>query len=120
MTGVLILPWPPAQLSPNKRLHWSKRSRAAKNYRQACAILTRASCMSVPDGPLLLHIEFVPPDRRHRDDDNLIASFKAGRDGIADALGINDKRFRTRPRISDEVVPGGEVRVSISSRGVGE
>lgn len=114
---MLVLPWPPAQLSPNARVHWRVRHRAAKHYRQACAILARAACLSVPDGALELHIEFVPPDRRHRDDDNLIASFKAGRDGIADALGIDDRRFKTTPTISEQVVKGGEVRVSISSKG---
>lgn len=39
-------------------------------------------------------IVFVAPDRRHRDLDNCLAAAKSQLDGIADALGVNDKRFR--------------------------
>jgi crossover junction endodeoxyribonuclease RusA len=38
-------------------------------------------------------ITFCPPDKRRRDLDNIIASFKAGADGIADGLGIDDSLF---------------------------
>lgn len=69
---------------------------------------------SLPDGPLALWVTWYPPDRRHRDDDNLIAGFKAYRDGIADALGIDDKRFRLHPFLHTEVRKGGEVRVAIT------
>ncbi len=31
------LPWPPADLSPNARQHWSKLARAKKADRTACA-----------------------------------------------------------------------------------
>jgi len=33
---------------------------------------------------------FYPPDKRRRDFDNQIASFKAGFDGIADVIGVDD------------------------------
>ena len=39
-------------------------------------------------------LEFRHAMRRRRDDDNLAASCKAYRDGIADALGIDDFRLR--------------------------
>lgn len=39
-------------------------------------------------------LEFHHAVRRRRDDDNLSASCKAYRDGIADALGIDDHRLR--------------------------
>ena len=51
-------------------------------------------------------ITFVPPDRRHRDDDNMIASLKAARDGIADALGVNDRRFRPNYVFAEPEKPG--------------
>lgn len=110
----LILPWPPKALSPNARTHWATKSRAAKAYRQACFLLCRAAGLPVPSGRALLAIEFVPPDRRRRDDDNCIASFKSGRDGVAEALGIDDSRFVTQTQISEEIVKGGAVRVRIS------
>ena len=111
---VLTLPWPPKVLSPNARTHWAAKSKAAKAYRHACFLLCREAALLVPAGRALLAIEFVPPDRRRRDDDNCIASFKSGRDGVAQALGIDDSRFVTQTKISDQTVKGGAVRVRIS------
>ncbi len=84
----LTLPWMPKALSPNARLHWSTKSKAAKAYRNACYILAKQSGIAIDwDGDIHAWIDFYPPDKRHRDDDNMIAAFKAGRDGVADALG---------------------------------
>jgi len=110
---MLILPWPPPELNPNRRMHWGAKHRIAKSYRRACFFLTRKHGVVAPEGEVLLEREFVPPDNSKRDDDNVLASFKSGRDGIAEALGIDDNRFVTRFRLSDEVVKGGEVRVRI-------
>lgn len=111
---MITLPWPPKELNPNARTHWTKRSKAAKQYRTACHLLAKQSGTVAPEGEVLLMIEFVPPDARRRDDDNCLAAFKAGRDGLADALGIDDNRFITQLRMSRETVKGGEVRVRIS------
>ena len=110
----ITLPWPPSALNPNARhAHWSVKAKAAKAYRTACKALAEAHGVVAPDSPkIALWVEFVPPDRRHRDDDNMVASFKAGRDGLADALGVDDRRFVCRHTVSDEV--GGMVRVSIT------
>ena len=112
----LILPWPPAECSPNARVHWSKKSRAAKAYRSACHLLAKQAGIKAPEGEALLLLEFVPPDRRRRDDDNLLAMFKAGRDGLADALGIDDNVFATQIRVSKETIKGGAVRVRIQAQ----
>jgi crossover junction endodeoxyribonuclease RusA len=92
------------------------KNRATKAYRAACFQLCKAARLTVPDGPLYLFIEFVPPDRRRRDDDNLIGCFKPGRDGVAEALGIDDSRFLTRHSFSESPVKGGAVRVRIEPR----
>lgn len=109
----LILPWPPRELSPNARSHWAKKAKAAKSYRHACRIITFASGIKAPEGRILLVLEFVPPSRQRRDDDNLVAAFKAGRDGIADALGIDDSRFTTQFSLRAEPVKDGAVIVEI-------
>ena len=44
-------------------------------------------------GKVDIQCEFCTPDRRARDEDNLVATMKAGFDGIADRLGINDRKF---------------------------
>lgn len=43
------------------------------------------------------YTEILGPKQRAMDDDNLIAAMKPYRDGIALALGINDKRMVTHP-----------------------
>lgn len=112
--NVVILPWPPRALSPNARTHWRKKAPIAKAYKQACWALTLEAGVVVPDSPkLALWLDFVPPDKRHRDDDNIIAAFKSGRDGVALALGIDDKRFRCYPYVRDDQI-GGFVRVRIT------
>ncbi|WP_165856754.1 endodeoxyribonuclease RusA [Marinobacter sp. JSM 1782161] len=121
------LPYPPRQLSPNARLHWAPKSRKAKQYRRQCWALTLNAIQDgdwnlfalrklAAEGHLVhLMIDVFPPDRRGRDDDNIIASFKSGRDGIADALNIDDKHFRIHPVVHRESpVDGGRVTVGIA------
>lgn len=112
----LELPWPPSELSPNARVHWSVKARKAKAYRAAAYLLTTQAGIAAPEGRAVLSLEFVPPDRRARDDDNLVAAFKSARDGIAEALGVDDRQFVTEFRMSADTCKGGCVRVTI--RGV--
>ncbi|MBZ9665759.1 endodeoxyribonuclease RusA [Pseudomonas sp. LMG 31766] len=109
----ILLPWPAKALSPNARGHWSQKSRAAKAYRMQCFLFAKKAGLVAPAGRILLQLEFLPPTARRRDDDNLLASFKAGRDGLADALGIDDSLFVSQVQIG-EVHPGGAVRVTLS------
>lgn len=32
----IVLPWPPVELGPNRRLHWAAKAKAAGSYRRAC------------------------------------------------------------------------------------
>lgn len=115
----LILPWPARALHPNARVHWRTKAAATKDARHSAFHLARAAGWApgiLPaDGKLSLWVDFIPPDRRRRDDDGMPAAFKAWRDGLADALGIDDNRFRSFPYLSDrEVVKSGCVRVRIT------
>ena len=114
MGNAVILPWPPQALSPNARPHWAAKSKAAKAYRMQCFLFATKAGLVAPAGRILLQLEFLPPTARRRDDDNLLASFKAGRDGLADALGIDDSLFVSQVQIG-EVHPGGAVRVTLST-----
>lgn len=103
----VVVPFPPVELSPNWRGHWSKKSKAAKNYRNLCWALALEAKLKVPahageDGKIAVRLDFYPPDRSARDDDNVFASFKSGRDGIADAMNCDDARFRTMNFLHDE------------------
>ena len=110
---MIELPWPSPALSPNARGHWSKRAKAAKAYRLECFLITKQAGIKAPEGKILWTVEFFPPSRRAYDDDNLLARMKSARDGIADALGVDDRRFVTQFSVSETVIKGGLVRVTI-------
>lgn len=110
---IIELPWPPKELTPNarRRNHWRVTQRHAKAYRAQCAWLTRiCDCRR----GTITAITFYPPDRRKRDDDGMIGAFKAGRDGVADALGCDDHAFRPTYRFG-EPVKGGRIDVEIAT-----
>lgn len=114
MSNEVTLPWPLKALNPNARVHWSVKAKAAKEYRHACHMLARAARLQAPESEVIhLHLDFYPPTRRARDDDNVVAMFKSGRDGIADALGINDSRFRTHAVLMTET--GGKVKLRLEA-----
>jgi len=110
---MIILPWPPKELSPNSRMHWAKRNTHKVIYRDTCYLTTLGYKATVEgDGPIPITIDFYPPDRRHRDADNMVSAFKAGQDGLANALGVNDRRFQPVYRFN-EPIKGGCVVVTL-------
>lgn len=123
------LPWPNRAMSSNARGHWAKKATAAHKYRYHCKMLSLETIqagkwdvkalreMIAGGAELHVFIDFYPPDRRQRDDNNLPGLFKSGLDGVADALGIDDHLFRTHPFLNrDEIVNGGEVRVIVTTK----
>jgi len=125
----ISLPWPNRAMSSNARVHWAKKATAAHKYRYTCKMISLETIQAgkwdvqalrevVEEGKELhVSIDFYPPDRRRRDDNNLPGLFKSGLDGVADALGIDDHLFRTRPFLHREkIVNGGEVRVTVTTK----
>jgi len=113
----LVLPWPDRVLHPNARPHWAAKAKAAKKARhqgKLYALECRWNRLQLPDGPLHVWIDGYPADRRRRDADGLLSSLKPWLDGIADALGVDDRRFVPHPWVKPEVRRGGEVRVRIT------
>ncbi len=113
----IVLPWPSGDLSPNARVHWSRKAREAKKARSDARIIACVANWDIaqwPDGHLHLWITFHAPTRRLPDDDNMLARFKPQRDGIADALKIDDRRFISHPFVSDQPRKGGQVVVRIT------
>ncbi len=111
---IIVLPWPDKRLSPNARVHWrakvgpkqSARIRAGWSAVAAKGFYEARKALEGTEGPITLTIAFYPPDRRHRDDDNMIGSFKSHRDGIAEALGVDDRRFRPAYVFAEPEKPG--------------
>jgi len=116
---IVQLPWPPAILFPNARRasHWRKSRGIAKAYRQECWALARVAIgrirFSTPPG---VSVAFFPPDARRRDDDGMIGAFKNGRDGVADAIGLDDATWRPSYSFHDPLRPDGRVVVVLTVR----
>lgn len=92
MTTLSIeLPFPPASLSGHNKGHWRGKSDVVADHRYWAKMAARG--LTVPDeGDIALRVDFYPPDRRG-DRINFPNRMKPYFDGLADALGVNDKRF---------------------------
>jgi len=93
---MLVLPWFDAALMPNKKngRHWGATSDIKANYKMACKLIADKDDKPNPDKNIYLIVGFVPPDRRHRDLDNMLAAIKPLLDGVAIAWGVDDRKFR--------------------------
>ncbi len=111
------LGWPNKILSPNARPHHMALWRAKKDALTEAAWATRAAIglATFPHdgGDIILRQIAHPPDARSRDRDNLDHSMKAARDGIASALGIDDKHFRPTGIEWGEPVHGGKIVIEV-------
>jgi crossover junction endodeoxyribonuclease RusA len=111
MTSILIeLGWPAKALNPNNSVHYMKLARF-KQASMATAYWTTKEVIGPSKYPhsgerIPFVITAYPPDKRSRDDDNLIASMKSARDGIAKALGVDDKYFDQRLQWGEPCKPG--------------
>lgn len=109
-TVSVTLPWPPRELSPNFRTRayrWVNAKRKA--YRKACAQAVWDRGLRPTEGGRLVELVFHAPDARSRDDDNMAARFKNGRDGLAEVLGVDDREFNDIPKRFGTPVSGGAV-----------
>lgn len=116
---VVELAWPPRALSPNGRVHPMQKYRfqkAAKNtaYWQMRAAMGRDH-FAHGGGDIVVTITAHPIAGKVRpDDDNLIGSLKHSLDGVALALGVDDKHFR--PSLEwGEPVPSGRVVIAVAA-----
>jgi len=89
-----VLAWPLRACQPNASVHPHTRSAARRQQRSEAA----AAVLLTPDLPsgdtLQAELLFVPPDRRRRDLDNLVASMKGAIDGVFDEQGRDDRSLR--------------------------
>lgn len=125
MSIVLDLPWPPRDLSPNARKHWRVKAKVVANFRECCRLTTMTQMPGglrvLPDGRYRLHLDFLASPKCRSDRDNLVAAMKSGIDGMADALGIDDRQFvelaARLTRLPPDDREGEAVRVTITPDG---
>jgi crossover junction endodeoxyribonuclease RusA len=97
----VVLPFPPVAANPNWHgPDWIK-NKEKRKYRIDCGWHAKAAglthslpCIRATSGKVHFRYDFFPPAGREPDEDNMDASFKAGQDGIADAIRVDDKRFQ--------------------------
>ena len=112
----IVLGWPDKHLNPNSPdRHWRKKQPYRVDAREGAYLLTLATAQTMAGytGPLMMRVNFFPPDRRRRDLDNLLASLKPSIDGICKALDIDDSRIKWTVLVRDVVKSGGEVVIDI-------
>ena len=93
----LVLPFPPSDLSGHNNGSWHGKSRIVATYRAEAFHLTKEAKRKfgyvVPaSGDIAIQFHFYAPDDRG-DRVNYPNRLKPQIDGIAEALGVNDKRF---------------------------
>lgn len=102
----ITLPFPPASLSGHAKGHWRAKAAETKKHREWARLATLSASPTVPDsGDIRVHVRFVPPDRRS-DRGNFPVRMKAYFDGIADGLGVNDRRFVPSYEFAEPQKPG--------------
>lgn len=115
-TALIRLSWPAKPLWQNSRSHWAAKGRAVTAYRQeAWGRALEQQVKRLETTTPRLTFSFHPPDRRKRDLHNMPATQKAAIDGIADALGCDDKGFHcVWPEAWGHVVKGGCVLIEVT------
>lgn len=112
MIGPITLPFPAKILWPNGRGHWASRARAVNSARIEAAWHIRSVAKKTVWKSAKLHWVIHPKTAHPIDDDAPPYALKSYRDGIADALGIDDKNFRATYEFGPPV-KGGAVIVKI-------
>ena len=110
----VTLPWPEIDTSLNARIHWAKRSSAARDAQLVGIVAAREAYLGTLE-PCAhpVRIVFHPPDKRRRDLDNLLARLKKQLDGICRAYCIDDHLLHPITLDWGEMRYGGAVVVEI-------
>ena len=80
----------------NLREHWARRARRAREQRLVARTLVGAKVSNLSGFSCVITVTLTRIAPRRLDSDNLARSFKAVRDGVADALGIDDGSSRIK------------------------
>lgn len=90
---IIRLPWPSSDLTPHAKGGWKKKARATKEARNQAwaAAMEKPRVPCVPDA--VIFVEYWPKAYRG-DVHNMHGRMKAYIDGIADAMGCDDSKFR--------------------------
>ena len=116
---ILRLPWPDKRLHPHAKGHCRPKHEATKAARFYAKVVADEARVE-PDPKARLVFMFSPPKRGGTPDiQNMPHRCKAYIDGIADAMGVDDRHFRVAwPAEFLNKCDGGSVTVRIETTGV--
>ena len=110
----VFLPWPDKILSPNARPHWGALGRAKKKAKaDAYYAALAAGLGKIHADEIRVTLSFYPPGAYGYDDDGLSARMKAALDGISQAIGVDDSRFRLGAIVRGPIEKHGMVKVQL-------
>lgn len=90
---MIVLPFPSSALSGHNNGNPHAKAWVVRKHREWACLATKAAAPKVPEtGDITVTVRFVPANNRG-DRINYPNRMKPYFDGIADALGVNDKRF---------------------------
>lgn len=89
----ITIPWFDKTLHPNARVHYQVLAKA-KDKAKHNAYYLALNYKEFVEAPIAVNLLFNAPDKRHRDLDGCLSACKAALDGIAQAIGVDDKYFR--------------------------
>lgn len=116
---IITVAWPPPVLFPNekRRTHWAVVLKAKQQYRDASFWLAKTAFGRAKKfaAPPHIQVAFFPPDARSRDDDGMIGAFKHARDGIAAAIGFDDRTWRPTYSFHAPHRPDGKIVVVLTA-----
>lgn len=113
----IVLPFPTKILWPNGRGHWAAKAKAFKEHKEWAYFGLLASSVYVAagnKGRINWSVTIHPKTAHAIDDDNARASLKAYQDGLALALGVDDKQFNAPTLTFREPIKGGLVKIEIA------
>lgn len=100
MKHPITLSYPDKRLSPNARMNRFALAKVKQEARDEGFYAAKEAGLNVADQPLQMFIKICPPDKRKRD-------------GIFDALDIDDSQAKVSSHGFGDVVPGGKVYIWI-------
>jgi crossover junction endodeoxyribonuclease RusA len=107
-------PFPDRKLSANSRIDRRYVTKEREMAREIGFWLTKDAHWEF-DGklPLALIMLIRPPDKRRRDNDNIITAFKSYRDGMFKALGLDDSLIKRMVIEFGEIEKDGAIYVDL-------
>ena len=117
-TWTMPLSYDKPPLTLNQRGHWAKTDQHRKALRNEAMLRARALDIPVGLPHIVTRLHYLPPDRRRRDEDNLIATAKPLWDGLVDAGIVPDdtSAYMTKlmPRIHQPTPEGPALWLTIT------